>query len=85
MHRSGRIKYSALDLVDLYRLDLPKDGICVSVWTDVPAVLHINALRDSPRVWMGARRQCATVRPSSRHGRGVTEAAGKGTRAWTSR
>ena len=40
MHRSGRIKQSALDLVDLYRLDLRNGGICVSVWTDVPAVLQ---------------------------------------------
>ena len=30
MHRGGRIKYSAFDRVDLYRLDLRKDGICVS-------------------------------------------------------
>ena len=40
MHRGGRIKYSAFDLVDLYRLDLRKDGICVSVWTHVPAELQ---------------------------------------------
>ena len=39
MHRGDRIKYSVLDLVDLYRLDLPKDGICVSRWTHVRYLL----------------------------------------------
>ena len=40
MHRGCRIKYSALDLVDLYRLNLPKDGICVERSTAVPAVFQ---------------------------------------------
>ena len=35
-------------------------------------LLCFNALRVSLRTKMGARRRCTTVRPSSRHGRGVT-------------
>ena len=42
-----------------------------------------NASRDSIRVWMGTWPRCATMSPSSRHGRTVTEAAVGGTRAWT--
>ena len=49
-------------------------------------LLCFNALRVmhiAYRTWMGARRRrrCACVRPSSRHGHAVSEAAGKGTRA----
>ena len=48
-------------------------------------LLCSNGLRDLLRTWMGARRRCATVRPSSRHGRAVSEAAMAGIRALTSR
>ena len=44
-------------------------------------LLCSNALRDMLRTWMGTRRRCATVCPSSRHGRAVPEAAVEGTRA----
>ena len=39
-----------------------------------------DALRDSIRVWMGTWPRCATMSPSSRHGRAVPEAAMGGTR-----
>ena len=44
-------------------------------------LLCFNALRDSSRVLTGTRRRRATVSPTSRHGRGVPEAAVGGTRA----
>ena len=40
-----------------------------------------NASRVLHRTWKGTRRRRGTVCPSSRHGRGVSEAAVKGTRA----
>ena len=46
-------------------------------------LLSSNASRVSHRVLTGSRRRCVCVTPSSRHGRGVPEAAVEGTRAWT--
>ena len=47
-------------------------------------LLCFNALRDTYRVLTGRFYRLCRIYPSSRHGRGVSEAAGKGTRAWTS-
>ena len=42
-------------------------------------LLCFNASRVLHRTWMGSRRRCACVTPSSRHGRAVPEAAVEGT------
>ena len=47
-------------------------------------LLCSDASSDSHRVWMGTWPRSVTMYPSSRHGRGVPEAAVEGTRAWTS-
>ena len=42
-----------------------------------------NAQRDSNRTKTGTWSRCASMSPSGRHGRAVSEAAVGGTRAWT--
>ena len=44
-----------------------------------------SASRDSSRTLTGTSARRVARCPSSRHGRGVSDAAGNGTRAWTSR
>ena len=44
-----------------------------------------SASRDSSRIKTGSWRRRVAMTPSSRHGRAVSEAAGKGTGAWTAR